>query len=365
METAISTLVPTLAVVATALVALYLYFVRKGPAFSAKCKFFGLNPPPKPPVVGFTADGFHSLRAKLAQGFLDGDDLGSQLAVYVDGRLVADLAAGFTDRRFRTAYAQDTLQLVFSTSKLVTSAVVAHLINTGRLSLDGSNRAIVAGLLAHRGGVAFLDGARVATPEELRDLDCLAAKIGGQAHNFGGAEVSAYHAVSRGWFLNEVVRRATGGKTVRDIMYDEITPLLNRGNTTGTPFEFNYGIPDSPQELHDAISSRLVKLDGYTPFQKMFFVLVPSFILKRCGLFPVPQSLINAYTKQGSPPNKSLFKSGPDFMGRESEFPWSYNDDVLLSTQSPSFCCLTNARSLARLLEMLRRSEFGHDDGVY
>ncbi|KAJ3082278.1 hypothetical protein HK100_009709, partial [Physocladia obscura] len=40
----------------------------------------------------------------------------------------------------------------------------------------------------------------------------------------------------------------------------------------------------------------------------------------------------------------------------EKEFPWNYNDPTCRRSQSPSFNGLTNARSLARLAELVRRS---------
>ncbi|KAJ3006012.1 UNVERIFIED_CONTAM: hypothetical protein HDU68_004309 [Siphonaria sp. JEL0065] len=255
----------------------YLYFIRKGPVFSAGYKFLGLNPPPKPTIVGFTAR-IRALEPLLAQAFAEGIDLGSQFSLYVKGELKADIATGFTNRTFKVPYAQDTLQLVFSSSKLVTSSIIAHL--TGRLSFDdkiskywpefaqgGKENVTVAQFLSHRGGVAFLDPERVPTPEDLVDLDLLANKIAGQPHNFDGKEI---HPVT----------------------------------------------PNKP------VASRLALLDGYTPMQKMFFVIVPEFVLRWFRLLPVPKTLINVYLHKNTPQHKSLFKSGPDFteLLRKSEF---------------------------------------------
>ncbi|KAJ3067241.1 hypothetical protein HDU98_009580 [Podochytrium sp. JEL0797] len=366
--------VPLLLVSGTTLF-LYVHFVRTGPAFSKAFKFFGINPPPKPTVVGFTAPGYETLRDCLKKGFEKGDDLGSQLAIYVRGELVADIATGFTDRTYETAYTQDTLQLVFSSSKFVTMSVVLHLVNTGRLDLtdpiskhwpkfgEGNKAHVTIGaLLAHRAGVAYLDSQRVPTPEEMVDLDKLASKIAGQPHNFDGEDISAYHAVTRGWFVNEVVRRVVG-KSLREIMYDEVMPLINKDNTTGIPYEFHFGIPDEPLSLKQHVQSHLVKLDGFTFLEKMFFIVVPGSIIRKLGLYPVPKTLLDAYLHPETEQHKSLFKSGPDFTGREKEWPFSYNDPTLLRGQNPSFGCLTNAHSLAKLGELVRQS--GKHDGGF
>ncbi|KAJ3133702.1 hypothetical protein HK100_004126 [Physocladia obscura] len=356
----------------------YLYFVRKGPAFTAKYKLFGLSPPPKVKANGFTAPGYERLKELIQKEFEDGYDFGSQFAAYVNGELVADIASGFTDQSYTTPYTPYNLQLVFSSSKFVTSSVFLHLVNTSRINLDdlvtkywpefgagNKHNVTVAQILHHRGGVAYLDKDRVPTPEDLVNLDVLAQKIAAQPHNFNGAEVSAYHAVTRGWFLNEIVRRATGGKTIRDIMYDEVMPIINAKRAEGVePFEFNYGIPDEPLERAEAVKAKLVKLSGFTLLQKIFFILTPRGLLKALGLYAIPQGLINALLKKGSPQNNSLFRSGPDFTGREKEFPWNYNDETLLHSQSPSFACLTNARSLAHLAEQLRKSHISDTDGL-
>jgi hypothetical protein len=55
-----------------------------------------------------------------------------------------------------------------------------------------------------------LDEAYLPTVAETQDLDTLAKKIAGQPHNFNGEYVKIYHAVTQGWFLNEIVRRVLG-----------------------------------------------------------------------------------------------------------------------------------------------------------
>ncbi|KAJ3207103.1 hypothetical protein HDU82_004061 [Entophlyctis luteolus] len=394
-DVAAAVAVPTVAaVVVLCLCIAYLYFVRRGPVFSVAYRLLGIGRPPKPVVVGYTAPGFESLRRIITLAFEDGHDLGSQFAAYVDGKLVADIATGFTDRSFTTPYTEDTLQLVFSSSKAVTAFVVMHLVNTGRVSLDdpvikywpefgqgGKSHVTVGMLLTHRAGVAFLDPHRVPKPKDLLDLDALANRIASQPHNFDGETVSAYHAVTRGWFLQEVVRRATG-KTVREIMYDEIMPVVNSGEQdielglktednfnnidisaesvtaeSKAAFQFHYGIPDAPAEVVRKIHATRANLDGYSFVQKLFFVVAPTFILRWFGLYPVPPAFVKAYLAKGTPQNKALMASGPDFSESEvSDNPWCYNDPVLLKSQSPSFSGITNARSLARIAELVRIS---------
>ncbi|KAI9329996.1 beta-lactamase/transpeptidase-like protein [Obelidium mucronatum] len=319
----------------------------------------GLNPPPESKVVGFTAVGYESMREIMRQGFQEGYDLGSQFAAYVDGELVVDIAGGFTDRTYTTPYTTNTLQQVFSSSKFVTSVVFLHLVETKRLALSdlvvkywpefgkgGKGHVTVGLLLQHHGGVAFLDPERVPS---------LANKIAGQKHNFDGKEVSAYHAVTRGWYLNEIARRATG-MSVRQIMYKEILPRLNNGtkvfgvedhtDVNGTfPYEFHYGIPDSPASLSQSVRSRVAPLDSSPFIYKLVHILTPPWVFKLFGEGFIPTAIIKAYTMKGTFANKSLFSSGPAFTATK-EFPWSYNDPTCRRSESPSFNGLTNARTL-------------------
>ncbi|KAJ3133663.1 hypothetical protein HK100_004247 [Physocladia obscura] len=384
-EDAVGGLTAAMALVIAALVTVvvvYRCFFRYGPVLSTGFKLFGINKPPFATVVGYTAPDFETLRDLLKVGFESGDDLGCQFAAYVDGILVADIATGFTDRSFTVPYTQDTLQLVFSTSKVITCFVFMHLVNTNRLALSdlmskywpefaAGNKAnvTIGDFLAHRGGVAYLDKERVPTPEDLLDLDSLASKLAEQPHNFDGKTVSAYHAVTRGWYLNEIVRRVTSGKTVRDIMYEEILPLINERDLesgedkeklpgeSSEAFQFHYGIPLAPAHVAKKIHATKAQLDGYSFVQKAFYGLSPRRLLLALKQYPVPPSLIKAYFSKGSIQNLALMASGPDFSKRPvRDNPWCYNDPVLLASSSPSFSGITNARSLVRLAELVRNS---------
>ncbi|KAJ3393558.1 hypothetical protein HDU84_001688 [Entophlyctis sp. JEL0112] len=359
--------------VAAAILTFYIYFVRSGPVFSFWYKFLGLFPPPpsKSRVEGFVKPEYAALKDILRKGFEHGDDLGSQVTVYVDGELVADLAGGYTDTTYTKPYDTNTLQQVFSCSKFVTSMVFLHLVNTKRIRLSdpivkywpefglgGKSHVTIGHLLSHQGGVSYLDKHRVPTPEDMLDLDILAAKIADQPHNFGGSHVSSYHAVTRGWFLNEIARRATG-KTVRQLMYEEILPIMNHGRNDAfgvraprddegsVPYEFHYGIPDSLSAL---LKDRIAPLDSSNFFYRVVCCAVPTWIMHMCGLCPVDQSLVSAFLFRSSTENKALMSSG------EKEFPWSFNDPVCRSSESPSFNGFTNTRFLARLAELVRRS---------
>ncbi|CAG8856977.1 15376_t:CDS:1, partial [Gigaspora margarita] len=76
-------------------------------------------------------------------------------------------------------------------------------------------------LVNHRAGVTYLD--TQVTKSELEDLDQLAKILAAQPHVFDGVPLRAYHAATRGWYLNEIVRRVDPKRrTIGQIVSEEI-----------------------------------------------------------------------------------------------------------------------------------------------
>jgi CubicO group peptidase (beta-lactamase class C family) len=129
----------------------------------------------------------------------------------------------------------DTPFCVYSTSKAVTAMVVHKLQERGLLDIDdrvadhvpeygtnGKEDITIAQVLAHRAGVATL-------PSDALDLDNLAQRdvllkaISGVKPSRPGR--LAYHAVSGGFILGEVVYRVTG-KDIREVLREELLDPL-------------------------------------------------------------------------------------------------------------------------------------------
>jgi CubicO group peptidase (beta-lactamase class C family) len=131
----------------------------------------------------------------------------------------------------------DTPFCVFSTSKGITAMVVHLLQERGELDIAdrvadyipeydsyGKGETTLAHVLAHRAGVpalprGALDLDRTGDREFLTRLICDAKPF------VKPGTLLAYHAVSGGFILNEVVQRVTG-KTVRDVLAQEILDPL-------------------------------------------------------------------------------------------------------------------------------------------
>ena len=87
-------------------------------------------------INGFVADGFERVRDAFRANFTEHGDVGAGFALYVGGDLKVDLTGGVADPATDAPYTEDTLQLVFSTTKGA-AAVCAHLLaDRGLLDLD-------------------------------------------------------------------------------------------------------------------------------------------------------------------------------------------------------------------------------------
>jgi CubicO group peptidase (beta-lactamase class C family) len=143
----------------------------------------------------------------------------------------------------------DTPFCVYSTSKAVTAFVVHKLCERGVLSLDdricehipdyarhGKDEITIGHVLAHRAGVPNL-------PRDVLDIDHigdreLLCEVLCDAKPFARpGRMLAYHAVSGGFILGEVVARATG-KDIREVLAEEFQrPLGLRWTNYGVAAE--------------------------------------------------------------------------------------------------------------------------------
>ena len=69
------------------------------------------------------------------------------------------------------------------------------------------------------------------------NLDSLASKVAGSPHNYpGGNNKQAYHAVTRGWVMNKVIRRThPGGLSAGQLWKQVLNPLLATDVFVGLP----------------------------------------------------------------------------------------------------------------------------------
>ena len=197
-------------------------------------------------TVDNVAPGWEPVRDAFLHGFEKGEDHGAQVAVYHHGACVVDLMGGWRDKDHTVPYGPDSLQLVFSTTKGITSIAVAMCVERGLIDYEekvstywpefahgGKGDITVAQLLSHRGGLYTVDGD--ITLDQALDWDTVTSRLASTAPLFEPGSTHGYHAITFGWLAGELVRRVTGqdlGGFVRDNIVDPLGA------------EFHIGLPE-------------------------------------------------------------------------------------------------------------------------
>src|SRR3712207_2631854 len=87
-------------------------------------------------IGGSVEHGFESVRRAFERNLASGRELGAACAAYVDGEKVVDLWGGVRDARSGARWDEDTLVLVYSTSKGLAAMTLAMLHSRGLLDYD-------------------------------------------------------------------------------------------------------------------------------------------------------------------------------------------------------------------------------------
>lgn len=197
-------------------------------------------------TINRVVPGWEPVRDAFIEGFNKGEEHGAQVAVYHHGRCVVDLVGGWKDKDHTEPYGEDALQVVFSTTKGITSLAVAMCVEQGLLSysekvatywpefaVHGKGDITVAQLLSHRAGLYTVDGP-IALEEALH-WDTVTRRLANTAPRFEVDSTHGYHAITFGWLAGELVRRVTG-KSLGTFVRDHITMPLGA--------EFHIGLPE-------------------------------------------------------------------------------------------------------------------------
>ena len=208
-------------------------------------------------VSGWVAEGFEAVRAAFEENFQYRNEIGAACAVYHKGQPVVDLWGGWRDPKARAPWVEDTLVLVFSTTKGMASLAVAVAHSRGLFDYDesvatywpefaqeGKGDVTVRQLLSHQAGLSAID--------EPMDLDLLgnpdrvAAAIAKQAPAWEPGRRHGYHGISLGWYESELVRRVDPQhRTIGRFFADEVASPLG--------LEFYIGLPDDVPDERIAV----------------------------------------------------------------------------------------------------------------
>jgi len=302
------------------------------------------------PVQGTVAPGFESVKRLYERETETMAERNSQLCVFHEGERVVDLwrsTAGDTD------FSADSLVNVFSSGKSLETIPIAWLVGQGLLDYEakiadywpefatnGKADITVADLMRHEGGLAAFDTSIPAadlSAENIRQ-NRVGQVIERQKAKFrkGEGNQREYHAVTRGWIINELFRRVDpDGRTVGEWLRAEVSDPIGADAFIGVteeelprispvvPLGIGYQLRQSlkPRALGRKIKLSLLQLVG-----RVLRIIVSG----RNG------------TTRGAP---------PPFVGmKKIEF---FNEPAVATCETPSAAASCSARGLAKIAAMM------------
>lgn len=297
-------------------------------------------------IHGEVAPGFEKVRDAFAANFEHHGDVGAAFALYKDGVKVVDLWGGVANEDTGAAWNEDTLQLVFSTTKGAT-AICAHLLaQRGELDFDapvaeywpefkanGKENILVRWLLSHRAGLPVLD--HPLTPEQYYAWEPVAEALAAKQPEWEPGTKHGYHAVTYGNLVGEVVKRISGTSLGTFFRNNVAEPL---------GLDFWIGLPESEEPR---VSKLITMTLGASPEQQE--------MLKNIDIESLPkemQPLVRAFTDPNSLSMRALTGVTDPAM--------DFNSRELHAAEVPAANGITTARSLARMYA----AQVGEVDGV-
>lgn len=195
----------------------------------------------KIPINGSVAPGFESVERLFEEQLQAMAERNAQLCVYHRGSKVVDLWASTCGD---DSFSADSLVNVFSSGKSLEAIAIASLVSKGLLSYErkitdywpefgaaGKEGLTVADLMRHEAGLANFD-----TSLDMEDLftenikqNAVGRIIEGHAQSFTASDGGKreYHALTRGWIVNEVFRRVDpAGRTIGEFLCEEVSGPL-------------------------------------------------------------------------------------------------------------------------------------------
>jgi len=198
-------------------------------------------------VDGWTAPGFEGVRDRFEQNFTEGLDVGAAFSAYHRGQKVVDLWGGIADEATGAPWVEDTMIVVFSTTKGATAVCANKLAQEGRIDVNapvaeywpefaqaGKESIPVDYLLSHRAGVAWVD--TPLTLDEALAWEPMIRALEQQAPVWEPGTAHGYHAVTYGYLVGEVVRRVTD-RSIGTYFREEIAAPLGLDFHIGLPAE--------------------------------------------------------------------------------------------------------------------------------
>ncbi len=201
-------------------------------------------------VHGTTQDRFAGVKSVMAASLASGADLGASFCATQGGETVVDIWGGHAGPDKSRDWERDTIVNVYSTTKTMAALTALLLADRGVFDLldkvakywpefasEGKADVTIAQLLSHSAGLSgWKEPLR---REDLYDWSKCTDLLARQAPFWEPGTAPGYHALTQGYLVGEVIRRATG-KTVGTVFREEIAEPLGA--------DFHIGLPASEDD---------------------------------------------------------------------------------------------------------------------
>ncbi len=196
-------------------------------------------------VHGRCEPGFEAIADEFRRNFAERGELGASVAVHIDGRPVVDLWGGVADEATGAPWEEDTIAVVFSSTKGLAATCLHMLADRGQLDLEapvarywpefganGKENITVAMVMSHQAGLPVWqeqlpDGA-------LLDWDLATSRLAAEAPLWEPGTAHGYHAQTLGFLEGELVRRIDG-RSIGTFFREEIAEPLGADASIGLP----------------------------------------------------------------------------------------------------------------------------------
>ena len=169
-------------------------------------------------VHGFVGPGFEPVYTAFVENFTKRHELGGACCVYRNGEKLVDLWGGIRDQASGEPWEEETMAVVYSTTKGMAAMSLALLHSRRLLDYDelvstywpefaqnGKANITVRQLLAHQAGLFAFDES--VDKNAVADLDRLAEILARQRPAWDPGTRQGYHAISLGFYESELLRR--------------------------------------------------------------------------------------------------------------------------------------------------------------
>ena len=214
-------------------------------------------------VSGKCDPKFARVREEFERNFKEREEVGASVCVTLEGETVVDLWGGIANIETGEPWKEDTVSIIFSSTKGATALCAHILASRGLLDIDapvvkywpefgqvGKENITVKMLLNHTAGLPHV---RKPLPQEAYyDWDIMVHALEGQEPFWDPGTRHGYQFMVFGWLVGEIVRRISG-KSLGRFFQDEVARPLGLDFWIGLPEEIEPRVSKiimvDPQEM--------------------------------------------------------------------------------------------------------------------